>query len=299
VLLDKLLSTLSVDVEPFALCHISHGWRLRLPAPPVPLLHFVLRGEGAVGGSTEPPRPVAPSWLVVVPPGVTHALQSVGPIAHEHRIDSAGDGSPVGRLVAGSPDEATLVVACGLVQVRYGPSLNLFAHLRGLLAADLSGVPPVGQAFASILAEQAGLGPGSAAMTKALMTQCLVHFFRAIASTGSLPWLDALEDSRLGRAIDRILEAPSARHTVDSLAAAASMSRSAFAEKFTGAFGQPPMALVQQVRMQHAAQLLRQATTLSVDEVAERTGYASRSHFSAVFQRQFGTSPAAFRGRRP
>lgn len=176
-----------MDVEPFALCHISHGWRLRLPAPPVPLLHFVLRGEGAVGGSTEPPRPFVPS----------------------------------------------------------------------------------------------------------------VHFFRAIASTGSLPWLDALEDSRLGRAIDRILEAPSARHTVDSLAAAASMSRSAFAEKFTGAFGQPPMALVQQVRMRHAAHLLRQATTLSVDEVAERTGYASRSHFSAVFQRQFGTSPAAFRGRRP
>jgi len=33
VLLDKLLANLAVDVEPFALCLLSAGWRLRLPGP--------------------------------------------------------------------------------------------------------------------------------------------------------------------------------------------------------------------------------------------------------------------------
>ena len=56
MILDKLLSNLSVEVEPFALCHIERGWRLRLPEPPVPLLHFVLKGEGAVSGSADRPQ---------------------------------------------------------------------------------------------------------------------------------------------------------------------------------------------------------------------------------------------------
>ena len=297
MVLDKLLSNLSVEVEPFALCHVSPGWRLRLPPPPAPLLHFVLQGEGAVSGSTDSLLRLSPSWLVIVPPGVTHALQAAGRIENERRFDAPPDGSPVCRLVGGSRTDARFVVACGLVRVQYGPSLNLFTHLKDLLAADLSGVPLVSAAFDRILAEQAGLAPGSATMTKALMTQCLVHFFRHIASTGSLPWLDALDDPRLGRVIDRILADPAAPHTVESLADTALMSRSAFAERFTAAFKQPPMALVHHVRMQHAAHLLRQAGTLSIDEVAARSGYSSRSHFSAAFHRHYGVPPTEFRSR--
>ncbi len=295
MILDKLLSNLSVEVEPFALCHIERGWRLRLPEPPVPLLHFVLKGEGAVSGSADRPHSLAPSWFVVVPRGGKHALQAGEPIENERRIGLPPDGSPVCRLVGGDQNDASFVVACGLVKVQYGPGLDLFDHLRDVLPADLSTVPLVRAAFDGILAEQAGLEPGSAALTKALMTQCLVHFFRQVASSGSLPWLDALDDPRLGRVIDCILEDPSADHTVESLADTASMSRSAFAERFAGAFGKSPMALVQHVRMQHAAHLLRQDGTSSIEQVAARSGYSSRSHFSAAFSSHHGVSPTEFR----
>jgi len=295
VILDKLLSNLSVEVEPFALCRIADGWRLRLPSPPVPMLHFVMEGEGAIGGRTGPPQPVAPSWFAVVPPGGRHSLQSGEPIEHEVQIDPPPDGSPVCQLTGGSGADGNFIVACGLVTVRYGPSFDLFDHLTDVLITDLSRIPQVGTAFDGILAEQAGLDVGSTAVTKALMTQCLVHFFRTIGSSGSLPWLDALDDPRLGRAIDRILEDPSVHHTVESLAEAASMSRSTFAERFTAAFGRPPMALVLQVRMQHAAELLRRAGTLSLDEIAAQCGYSSRSHFSAAFRKHHGAPPAEFR----
>ncbi len=295
MVLDKLLSHLSVEVEPFALCHISRGWRLRLPEPPVPLLHFVLQGEGAVSGSADRPHSLSPSWFVVVPRGAKHALQSSGPIEHERRIDPPPDGSPVCRLVGGSEHNASFVVACGLLKVRYGPGLDLFDHLKDVLPADLSTVPLVRAAFDGILAEQAGLDPGSTALTKALMTQCLVHFFRQVGSRGSLPWLDALDDPRLGRVVDRILEDPAVHHTVESLADIASMSRSAFAERFVESFGRSPMELVHHVRMQHAAHLLRQDGTSSIDQVAARSGYSSRSHFSAAFRKHHGVSPTEFR----
>lgn len=295
VVLDKLLTNLSVEVAPFALCHISDGWRLRLPQPPVPLLHFVLCGKGALLGNTGAAQPIGPSWFAVVPPGCNHALQSGEPIEHEEEIDPPPDGSPVCRLLAGPRDDASLVVACGLVTVEYGRAFSLFDHLKDVVSADLSGVSAVKSAFDAILDEQAGIDPGSTTLTKALMMQCLVHFFRRIGSSGSLPWLAALEDERLGRVIDQILEDPAAHHTVDSLADTASMSRSAFAERFTAAFDRSPMALVQHVRMQHAAQLLRGDSNLSIDSVAARSGYSSRSHFTAAFQKHHGISPKDFR----
>jgi AraC family transcriptional regulator, activator of mtrCDE len=298
VILDKLLATLSVEVDPFAVCHIGPGWRLRLPEPPLAMLHFVLRGNGAVSGSSEVPRAVGPSWVAVVPAGSKHALQSDGPIEHERRISPPSDGAPVCQLAGGLPGDASFVVACGLVKVEYGAALNLFEHLQDPLWADLSGVPAVRMAFEGILAEQASLATGSTALTRALMTQCLVHLFRHIASAGSLPWLTALEDPRLGRAIDQILDDPSARHSVESLAETASMSRSAFAERFAAAFGQSPMVLVHHVRMQCAARLLGDEGSLSIDDVAARSGYSSRSHFSAAFSKYHGVPPAEFRASR-
>lgn len=293
--LDQLMANLSVEVEPFAICYLAPGWRLRLPPPPVPMLHFVLRGNGAVGMLAGRSVSISPSWMAVVPPGVDHLLQSDGPIENELKIEPPPDGAPVCRLLGGSPDDASFVVACGLVVVRYGPDLRLFEHLKNLLAADLSGAPQVRAAFEAILAEQAGLEPGSVVMTRALMTQCLVAFFRRVESSGSLPWLEALDDPRLGPAIDRILEDPSAHHTVEALAGVSSMSRSVFAERFVAAFGQTPMAMVHHVRMQYAARLLRSDRTLSIDGVAARAGYSSRSHFSAAFRKHHGVSPADFR----
>lgn len=294
VVLDKLLANLSIEVQPFALCHVGAGWRLNLPPPPVPMLHYVLKGEGAVGGPGGL-RPISTSWMAIIPPDVNHLLQAAEPIEHELTIEPPPDGSPVCRLLGGAPTDASLLVACGLVNVRYGPGLDLFGHLRHVLMADMSGLPQVRAAFDGILAEQAGIAPGSVAMTHALMTQCLVQFLRRIGADDALPWLDALDDPRLGRVIDHILETPSAPHTVDTLAEAASMSRSAFAERFVAAFGQSPMALVGQVRMQHAAHLLRGDRTLSIDTVAGRSGYASRSHFSAAFRKHHGMSPTEFR----
>ena len=109
-----------------------------------------------------------------------------------------------------------------------------------------------------------------------------------------LPWLSALEDHRLGAALELMLAPANASLTVQDLAQAAGMSRSAFSQHFAEAFGQPPMEMLQEMRLRQAAKLLRE-TDMPVKQLAARLGYASRSHFSRSFRRQYGVAPADYR----
>ena len=292
--LDKILSNLHIQVEPFALCLVCDGWRLQLPGPPGVMLHFVLKGKGAIIGSDSTKQPITACGLIVVPPGALHTLEPDGPIQYEKRIEKPPSDRPICELVAGPCKDPNFVVACGLVHVNYGQSLGLFNHLKTILVADMAGIPQIPAAFQGILAEQSHPGPGSKALMASLMNECLVYLFRHLADKGPLPWLSALEDDRLGKSLDKIFEDLGGNHTVESLADAAGMSRSAFSETFTTAFGQPPITFLHQLRMQKAANLLREAS-YSVEEVASRIGFSSRSHFSHVFKEHHGTSPALFR----
>lgn len=296
MLVNKLLSNLSVHVEPFAICTVSDGWRVHLPGPPGILFHFVLEGVGMLYGPRNDAHSIAPLHLGVIPAGAKHVLETHSEIHDELRIDAPPAGDRICQIIAGSVAEPELVVGCGIVNVRYGPSLDLFDHLREVLAVDLSDVPDAFTTFQGIMAEQEAAIAGSDAMTAALMTQCLVYLFRQLSSQddGSLPWLVALQDERLGRVVDMILDDPGADHTVDSLAETAAMSRSAFAEHFAESFGRSPINFVNHVRMQRAAELLA-VGNMSTDAIARSVGYSSRSHFSRAFKEHSGLSPNAFR----
>lgn len=296
MLVDRLLSNLSVRVEPFALCQLSPGWRMHLPGPPGVMLHYVLKGQGAVRGPDGEARAISTAWLVIVPPQADHMLETGGNIRDELKIATTSAGPPVQSFIAGAASTCDLVVACGIIHVRYSQSLGLFDRLREVLVVDLSGIPQIPAAFEGIFGEQLRAVAGSATMTSALMTQCLVHVFRRLPTEAelALPWLMALKDRRLARAIDLILDTPAAEHSVESLADAASMSRSSFAERFATAFGRSPMSFVHHIRMQRAVELLEHGT-LSIDQISSRVGFASRSHFSRAFKRHTGASPIQFR----
>lgn len=294
--LDKILSNLHIRVEPFALCLICDGWRLHLPGPSEVVLHFVLKGKGSIISQESGDQPISACGLIIVPPGIPHTLAPAGLIQYEKRIEKPPADRAICQLVAGPCKDPNFVVACGIVHVTYGQSLGLFNRLKTILVADMAGNSRVPAAFQAILAEQSHPGAGSEALTASLMNECLVHVFRHLAGQGPLPWLSAMEDDRLGRALDRIFEDLGGDHTVESLADAAGMSRSAFSESFTEAFGRPPMTFLHQLRMQRAANLLTQAS-YSVEEVAARIGFSSRSHFSHAFKEHHGVSPALFRER--
>jgi len=297
MLLDKLLDYVTVHSEPFATCLLSTGWRLRLPGPPDVMFHFVMQGSGILRGAEGEEYPLERFSLAVVPSGMKHTLECGLDVHSERTIEAPPSGEGIVRLVAGSQVSAELRVACGVVNVTYGDSLGLFHRLREIIVADLSGYPQVRSAFEGILAEQGGATEGSATLTRALMTQCIVYLLRYLSeqSDGRLPWLPGLEDPNLARAVDVIFEHPEAPHTVDSLADEAIMSRSVFAERFRAAFGSTPISFLHDMRLRRAAEHLRQSGDTSVEQIARRVGFNSRSHFPRTFKDHFGVSPAAFR----
>lgn len=294
--MDRLLTNIVVIVEPFALCLLSSGWALQLPGPPDVMFHFVLQGSGALRGPREL-LTLYPYCLAVVPAGTQHALECGGQVKSVRAIDAPPEGPGIHQLIAGSPEVVDLQVACGIVHVSLGDSLGLFSHMRDVVVADLSHYPQVRSAFEGIIAEQGQRSSGSNALTTALMTQCLVYLLRHLIREPDppLPWLSALEDPGLARAVEVIFENPAAGHTVDSLADEALMSRSTFAERFHAAFGVSPMAFIRDIRMRRAAAFLQQSSRLSIDQVARRVGFSSRSHFVQAFRDRFGVSPSAYR----
>jgi transcriptional regulator GlxA family with amidase domain len=109
-----------------------------------------------------------------------------------------------------------------------------------------------------------------------------------------VPWLSALEDAQLALALERMIDEPGRRYTLELLAEAAGMSRSAFAQRFRDAFGRSAMDFLKELRLQRAAHLLC-STRRPVKSIAEQVGFDSRSHFSRSFSDYFGMAPAEFR----
>ena len=298
VLLDKLLSNLDIHVEPFSLCEVRSGRRLVLPGSARVMLHFVIAGSGFVRSASGSAQLLEPCSLAVVPRRAQHSLEPRGQSGEECFIDPDSEHLPSAAVIpTDSVEPPELIVACGLVKVRYGAALGLFDKLEDVVVEDLSDIPQARAAFEAILAEQSTAGPGSEAMKAALMSQCIVYLLRRLCEGGtcSLPWLAALEDERLARVLDRILQDPADLHSVETLAETASMSRSAFSQNFTRAFGLPPMSMVRRIRMERALGLLERGDELPMEAVARRVGFSSRSHFSRTFKKHFGVSPVARR----
>ncbi|WNG87612.1 AraC family transcriptional regulator [Mycobacterium sp. ITM-2016-00317] len=82
--------------------------------------------------------------------------------------------------------------------------------------------------------------------------------------------------------------------TVDSLAAQACLSPSAFSRAFRGMTGQSPYQFVKTLRLERA-QLLLDEGRLGVADVARAVGYTSVSHFIREFRGRFGITPGTAR----
>lgn len=301
MLLERLFENLALRVEPFAMCEVSSGWRLRMDELDWVTLHFVLRGEGTLRVGGRPPKPLGLFTLALVPQRRVHSLQSGDPAPHEALARGRPADDPgLLQFVAGPKDDRELLVACGRVQAVYAGGLGLFDLLSEAIVLDFSDSEQMKSAFGRMLEESQSRSPASLAMMVALMNECLVLIFRRLCDSPEcrLPWLKALEDPRMAGVLGTILEHPERHHSLESLAEEALMSRSAFAQDFAARFGRTPMSFVRDVRMRRGAELLR-ATGLSVDAVASRVGFSSRSHFSRAFREYFGRSPARFRAGPP
>ncbi|MEC3974198.1 AraC family transcriptional regulator [Amycolatopsis sp. H20-H5] len=139
--------------------------------------------------------------------------------------------------------------------------------------------------------------PGQDAVLHRLLDLVLVLALRAWCArpeAAAPAWYRALADPVVGDALGLVHEEPARRWTVAALATEVGMSRAAFAARFTGLVGQPPLTYLTGWRMTLGADLLRDTET-SVAAVAREVGYEDAFAFSVAFKRARGVSPSAWR----
>ena len=133
-------------------------------------------------------------------------------------------------------------------------------------------------------------------MVARILDLLFIQILRAwAAGTDAKPnWLAGALDPQIGLALSAIHRDPGHDWTVEELARACSLSRSAFAARFVARVGKPPATYLAHVRLDAATDLLRD-TSLPVTLIAENVGYTSEAAFSRAFKNCYGTPPARWR----
>ncbi len=107
-----------------------------------------------------------------------------------------------------------------------------------------------------------------------------------------------LDPSAMPRAIARAIECIQTAYarplSVGVLARHAGLSVSTFHDRFRKATGQSPADYLAELRLDHAARLLR-ASDLSIAEIALATGFSEQSALTRSFRRRRGATPARIR----
>ena len=143
-----------------------------------------------------------------------------------------------------------------------------------------------------------GPRPGAGAVLGKLSELLFVDAIRAYIETspGLEGWLAGLKDRCVGQGLALIYGQPERSWTVDSLAKAVGVSRSALADHFVRCTGMAPMQYLSQWRLQLAADALAQSDK-TPKAIAENAGFGSTAAFNRAFKREFGVPPVAWRRR--
>ncbi len=297
----------SVHLSPavFGPMEMGAPWRLRVPARDYLSFYVVREGSARLELPDAHPAHRGPVRLaagdaVLLPRVSAHVLRDAGP-GLATPLDFDYDGCP--RVPAG---QAHRFGGDGAVTSMVAGHFSMGGTHRNVLldtlppaihvpadAGDVS--PALAGVVALILAESAQPGPGGPIVLGRLADLLFVHAIRFwIATEGaSSCGMRAVADRSIGTALRLMHGRYAEPWTLERLAAAVSMSRSAFAARFSELVGEPPLQYLAQWRMTRAEQLLREGA--SVAAVAERVGYANSAAFSKAFARLRGTGPGTVR----
>jgi len=301
----------SVHLSPavFGRMELGEPWRLRVPARDYLSFYVVSQGEARLELPDAHPAHRGPIGLaagdaVLLPRVSAHVLASAGAArAAPAEFDYEGcPRVPTGQAGRFGGDGAVTSLVAGhfaMGGARRNVLLDTLPPAIHIPAGDPGVGPQLAGVIALILGESEAPGPGNGIVLGRLADLLFVHAIRYwIATDGSASCgMRAVADPSIGAALRLMHGRYAEPWTLERLAAAVAMSRSAFAARFTELVGEPPLQYLAQWRMTRAEQLLREG--VSVACVAERVGYANPVAFSKAFARLRGMGPGAYRRSPP
>ena len=279
---------------------LSAPWGLEMPAfADSSSFHLVVSGEAWLDVPGSPSARMLPGEFAVVPHGTGHLIRSEPDASRTGRVDTLPQqmiGDHYSVLRHGGGGDPTVLV-CGIVEFDHPTARRLVSLLPPVLRID-SARGTASQVLALMADEARGVRPGGEAVLTRFADILVILAIRSWVESDPAArdgWVGALQDPQVGRALAAVHHSPEGPWSVAGLAREASMSRSAFAARFTELVGEPPMRYVARWRMETAAVALRRGATVS--ELAARSGYESEAAFARAFKRATGTTPGAVRRR--
>lgn len=266
-------------------------------------------GDGASGGD----RPVSCEGRS----GVTRVVRlragdlAVFPHGAAHRVADAPGGAtmPLETLLPrrepgamrtvriDGPGPATTML-CGGLHYDESATSPLYRALPAMLVLGrdaVTGQPLLGDTLARLSGEWDLGEPGLGLVALRAFELAFVLALRAaLADPDGVPVLQALRHPAISRALLAVQCRFGEPWTVESLAAEAGLSRSAFATTFRELVGEAPMRHLTARRMREAARLLAD-TPLPHSAIAERVGYRSTVGFHLAFKQWYGHTPGDHR----
>jgi AraC-like DNA-binding protein len=269
--------------------------------PPADLAHFTLLTRGncwlKVEGIADP-IPLAGGDCFLTARDTSIVMRDnlrTPPRSTFREIAAKANGNVVHHGGGGAPT----TVVCGSLsfeRTSVKPITQLLPRFI-LIKADQAHTLAIHNTMQVLASEMVGQAPGSQVVTTRLAEVLFIQALRAhIASEvagHNKGWLRAIFDPQVGAALSAVHDNVGTPWTVESLAASASMSRSAFAVRFKELLGQTPLEYVTEWRMQKAIQILRQRDRKLID-VARLVGYESDAAFSKAFKRVVGANPGEY-----
>ena len=298
--LTDVLTTLELKGWLSSRRELAPPWRYEFAPSKDSMFHVISHGGAylQVEGEGAPIR-VEDGDVLLFPTGHAHALYDDprSPLTRLVQLDYNPQRGY--QVVNGEGEGPKLLMLCGAFHFAYPRGLPLLRRLPKLIhipgtqgrmaqgCADIVGL---------IAREAAAQQPGAAVVLNRLTELLFIQVIRlwidqqAAAAVG---WGAALRDQPISAALGLIHQSPEHKWTVNELAAAVALSRSAFSARFTHLVGEPPLTYLTRWRMLRAARLLK--NEVGIETVATLLGYDSEVAFRKAFKREMGMPPAQYR----
>jgi AraC-like DNA-binding protein len=302
---DALVRDLRIDSSVLCRSVMSAPWGFGIAGRDAGSFHMVIEGRGwlEVEGAVDPVAMPA-GHVAVLPTGAAHWMRdspdSTAPpltsILATHEVVE-------GELRFGGDDGPLAEVVCGVFSFEGGRRPTWIDRLPPVVLSrtDADRGRWRSRVVDALRDEARQPTPGGSVAVNRLLESLLADAFRtSLAGSSDDPAvpMPALLDGRIGRTLARVREEPGRAWSVRELADLATMSRSAFSDRFRMLVGQAPMRYVTELRLSRAARMLR-STDATIADVARSVGYGSEDALSRAFKARFGEAPSVFRASEP
>lgn len=262
--------------------------------------HYVTEGRCLLKVGAQPPVEVESGEIVVLPRNDHHVIASatnLRAVSADRLIQETREGG-LARIVHGGGGERTSIL-CGFLgnDLAHNALIALLPSVLKLDAADGASGDWIKGTF-QFAARELAAGQANSPMILAKLAELLfmeaVRRYLVSQPPAANAWAAGMHDPMIGRALGLLHGQIARRWTTEVLARELAVSRSAFAERFTRAIGEPPMRYLARQRFEQATAQLKD-TADPIARIAYDVGYESEEAFNRAFRREYGVPPAAWR----